>query len=51
MKIDANEHFECIGDKNVSCFILGCIYYNEKSKKFEVCKHLQLKKEFAVFKK
>ena len=48
--IDVNEQYECTEDKDISCFILGCIMFNEELNKFVICKHLQLKKEYAIFK-
>ena len=51
MTIDINEIFECTGDKDISCFILGCTYFDKKLNKFSVCKHFKLKKEYTVYKK
>ena len=51
MTINVNEQYECIGNKDISCFILGCIMFDEKLNEFVICKHLQLKKEFSIFKK
>ena len=47
--INVNEQYECMGDKDISCFILGCIMFDEKLNKFVICKHFQLKKEYAIF--
>lgn len=51
MVIKIDELFECTGKRDNLCFILGCISYSEKSKKFIVCNHFKLKQEYAVYKK
>ena len=51
MTIDVDELFECKYKKSISCFVLGCIYFDKKLNKFSVCKHFKLKNEFAIYKK
>lgn len=51
MITDVNEQYECTGDKDISCFILGCIMFDKKLNKFSVCKHFKLKNEYATYKK
>ena len=29
MGLDVNEIFECTSDKDISCYILGCIYFDK----------------------
>ena len=50
-KIDVNEHFECIGNKDDTCLASGCVFYLLNKKEFIVCPKFQLKREFTVFKK
>ena len=50
MNIDVNEMFECTSKKSISCFILGCIYFDKKLNKFSVCKHFKLKKNILYIK-
>ena len=51
MIFDIDEQFECTGERDNSCFILGCVYYSEKENKFIKCKHFKLKDGYVIYKK
>ena len=51
MTFKIDEVFECTGERDNSCFILGCVYYSKKENKFVKCKHFKLKDGYSIYKK
>ena len=51
MTFDIDEVFECTGKKDVTCSVLGCVFYLPHKKEFIICSKFKLKDGYSIYKK